>query len=76
MNLLGLCEAPGSRPLVGRQRCTSTILSLCQTVYVRGEAGIGKTRLLEEFRVAARGAGFACHTSLVLASTQGPGGTP
>jgi predicted ATPase len=37
-----------------------------QTIYIHGEAGIGKTRLLEEFRNAARGAGFACHTSLML----------
>jgi hypothetical protein len=35
-------------------------------VYVRGEAGIGKTRLVEEFRRLARSRGFACHTGVVL----------
>jgi predicted ATPase len=33
---------------------------------VRGEAGIGKTRLLEEFAAIAARAGFACHAALVL----------
>jgi len=35
-------------------------------IFVRGDAGIGKTRLVEEFRSIARQAGFACHTGLVL----------
>ncbi|RDU95942.1 ATP-binding protein [Trinickia dinghuensis] len=30
-------------------------------IYVRGMAGIGKTRLLESFRVMARDEGFVCH---------------
>ena len=37
-----------------------------QAVYLRGEAGIGKTRLLEEFQRRAAARGFACHTGLVL----------
>jgi class 3 adenylate cyclase/tetratricopeptide (TPR) repeat protein len=37
-----------------------------QGVYVRGEAGIGKTRLVEEFQRRAAARGFACHTGLVL----------
>jgi class 3 adenylate cyclase/tetratricopeptide (TPR) repeat protein len=37
-----------------------------QTVIVRGEAGIGKTRLVEEFTEAARSQGFIAHKGLVL----------
>ncbi|HEX4884458.1 MAG TPA: adenylate/guanylate cyclase domain-containing protein [Casimicrobiaceae bacterium] len=33
---------------------------------LRGEAGIGKTRLVEALAERARAAGFACHTALVL----------
>ncbi len=37
-----------------------------QVLYVRGEAGLGKTRLVEEFQRIARQEGFACHSGLVL----------
>jgi class 3 adenylate cyclase/tetratricopeptide (TPR) repeat protein len=37
-----------------------------QAILVRGEAGIGKTRLIEEFASLAVGQGFANHTGLVL----------
>jgi hypothetical protein len=37
-------------------------LALC----VRGDAGIGKSRLVEELRQQASSRGFACHTGLVL----------
>jgi class 3 adenylate cyclase len=82
--LLGLrpsstCERP---PLVGREgdvRQFIAALETCretghgQAIYIRGEAGIGKTRLIEEFRRLAREAGFACHTGLVLDFGAGTG---
>ncbi len=37
-----------------------------QAIYVRGEAGIGKSRLVEELAALAAREGFVCHTGLVL----------
>jgi class 3 adenylate cyclase/tetratricopeptide (TPR) repeat protein len=37
-----------------------------QVIYVRGEAGIGKTRLVDEMRRIAEAQGFAVHRALVL----------
>jgi class 3 adenylate cyclase/tetratricopeptide (TPR) repeat protein len=37
-----------------------------QVVYVRGDAGIGKTRLVEEMRRLAESSGFTAHRGLVL----------
>ena len=37
-----------------------------QAVVVRGEAGIGKTRVVEEFQARTEAARFACHHALVL----------
>jgi class 3 adenylate cyclase/tetratricopeptide (TPR) repeat protein len=63
------------RPLVGRQmelRQFEALLAACrnsgigQAVLVRGEAGIGKTRLGEEVERLAGEAGFLCHRTLVL----------
>ncbi len=63
-------------PLVGRDEevgIFSTASSSCsasrrrgQVFYVRGEAGIGKTRLVEEFQQIARAHDFDCHAVLVL----------
>jgi len=68
-------SSSGDRPFVGRRSELGQfagVLSACsetgsgQTVFVRGEAGIGKSRLVEQFQRLAQHAGFACHTSLVL----------
>jgi class 3 adenylate cyclase/tetratricopeptide (TPR) repeat protein len=47
-----------------------------QLVYVRGEAGIGKTRLVEEMRRFAEALGFAIHRGLVLDFGVGKGQDP
>ena len=44
-----------------------------QTVHVRGEPGIGKTRLVSELRRIAESKGFACHRGLVLPFGVGKG---
>jgi class 3 adenylate cyclase/tetratricopeptide (TPR) repeat protein len=63
------------RPFVGRRAELGLVraaLAACretgrgQAVHIRGEAGIGKTRLIEEVQRAAEEAGFACHSALVL----------
>lgn len=42
-------------------------------IHVRGDAGLGKTRLIEEFQQNARANGFACHNALVLDFGAGSG---
>jgi class 3 adenylate cyclase/tetratricopeptide (TPR) repeat protein len=74
--LIGLDDAAAERtPFVGRQAALAqfkAVLAACrdtgagQAVVVRGEAGIGKTRVVEEFQLLATRAGFACHDALVL----------
>ena len=51
--------------------CLETARGL--TVYLRGEAGIGKTRLAQEFQRLAADRGFACHVGLVLDFGAGKG---
>jgi class 3 adenylate cyclase/tetratricopeptide (TPR) repeat protein len=43
------------------------------TVHIRGEAGVGKSRVVEEFKRLAEAEGFACHTGLVLDFGTGKG---
>src|SRR5262249_17181472 len=69
-------SAPSVRkPFVGRVAELEQfkgILGAClsrrggQVVYVRGEAGIGKTRLVDEMRRLAEAQGFGIHRALVL----------
>ncbi len=68
-------SAPIGTPFVGRvgeRRQLVGILDACRetgqgrTVLLRGEAGIGKTRLAAEIAAEARAAGFAVHGARVL----------
>ncbi len=64
-----------TKPFVGRQtevQQFSTLAQNClensmgQIFYLRGEAGIGKTRLTEHFETAATGMGIKPHRTLIL----------
>ncbi len=70
------------RPIVGRKSELAQfrgLLEACleseygQTVFVRGEAGIGKTRLVEEMSHLAQESGFISHKALVLDFGAGKG---
>ena len=69
-------------PIVGRKSELgqfASLLEAClesghgQTVFVRGEAGIGKTRLVEEMTDHAKKRGFTSHKALVLDFGMGKG---
>ena len=62
-------------PLVGRRDEVKLLNSILdgvadsgrgRVVCVRGEAGIGKTRLMQILAATARECGFSCHVALVL----------
>ena len=72
----------GRQTFVGRRRELRQLeaaLAQCRdtgrglVIDIRGEAGIGKTRLLEQFRIKAEGKNFACHSGLVLDFGMGSG---
>jgi len=82
--LLNFYEGPlsGRQPFIGRStelQHFAAALNAClssgrgQAIYVRGEAGMGKTRLLEEFQATAEHAGFLSHSGLVLDFGMGAG---
>jgi len=83
--LTGLADAPAARaqtPLFGRRSELTQFQGVLQsfgdtglgrTVYVRGEAGIGKSRLVDEFTQMAAAEGFACHSSMILDFGAGEG---
>jgi class 3 adenylate cyclase/tetratricopeptide (TPR) repeat protein len=71
------------RPIVGREPEVARFDALAEAcaerarggvMIVRGQPGIGKTRLLAEFVDIARGRGIACHAALVLDFSAGRGG--
>jgi tetratricopeptide (TPR) repeat protein len=68
-------RAEAGRPFVGRTEEVQqfeTLMRSCRelrrgrVIIVRGDPGIGKTRLLREFQSRAATSGFACHSALVL----------
>ena len=72
---LGAAAMAHDHPFVGRRRELRQFESsiedclqsgLGQSIYVRGEAGIGKTRLIEEYQRLAEEAGFETHAGLIL----------
>ena len=78
-------DGAGAQPFVGRRpelamilaaldRCTSSRHG--RAIVVRGEAGIGKTRLVETVRIAARERGVAVHCVQVFDFGQSPGRRP
>jgi class 3 adenylate cyclase/tetratricopeptide (TPR) repeat protein len=74
--------ASDGRPFVGRAsevRHIGEAIAICrdsrrgQAIAIRGEAGIGKTRLVEEIQREAESRGFACHAGLVFDFGTGTG---
>jgi class 3 adenylate cyclase/tetratricopeptide (TPR) repeat protein len=68
-------HADAGRPFIGRTEELhqfDAMLRACREngrgrlIVVRGDPGIGKTRLLGEFQTRAAASGFACHRALVL----------
>ena len=65
------CQSPlaGRRAELAQLRAildTCTETGTGRLIYIRGEAGIGKSRLLEEFLSLTRQEGYLCHRALLL----------
>ncbi len=82
VDLNATAQAETGQPFVGRRAelaQLSALLHECRrtgegsSLCVRGDAGIGKSRLIAELRRVARADGFACHTGLVLDFGMGKG---
>lgn len=67
--------AQGSRPLVGRTEEMQQFMGLAEmclnrrrgrVIFVRGDPGLGKSRLVDEFVYVAREQGLVCHTAAIL----------
>ncbi len=81
--LLELFDGPTrANPFVGRQaelqQLKAVLDAIAETaaghaIYLRGEAGIGKTRIAEEIGRLASSQAFACHRALVLDFGAGKG---
>ncbi len=78
-------DGAGAQPFVGRRPELAMILASMdrcaasrhgRAIVVRGEAGIGKTRLVEAVRFAARERGVAVHCAQVFDFGQSPGRRP
>jgi DNA-binding SARP family transcriptional activator/tetratricopeptide (TPR) repeat protein len=74
-----------TRPFVGRRPELAMILAALdrckaskhgRAIVIRGEAGIGKTRLVDALKSAARAQGVAIHTAQVFDFGQSPGRRP
>ena len=82
LELIGSDGPASSRPFVGRQAELKQLKSVLETttetqaghvIYLRGEAGIGKTRITEEIERLASLQDFDCHRALVLDFGAGKG---
>jgi class 3 adenylate cyclase/tetratricopeptide (TPR) repeat protein len=80
--MIGAGEERGLLPLIGRRRELAqftSVIETCQStgqgqsLLLRGEAGIGKSRLVAEFAERARAQGYAVHKGLVLDFGAGKG---
>ncbi|HVK57100.1 MAG TPA: BTAD domain-containing putative transcriptional regulator [Burkholderiales bacterium] len=78
-------ESQSARPFVGRQSELRQLVGVAETCFasgtgmailIRGEAGIGKSRLVEAFAGAANEQGFVCHKVLVLDFGSGTSSDP